>query len=112
MNKRRQGSNLSFPALLVLGLAVAIISVGGISYVMVKNKQITLRNEITKSQKRMVEHKTSITMHQSDISEKLGVFTLRENLKHSGSNLQNIPSGLVEVYRPKLSTDPEVAQRE
>lgn len=112
MNKRRQGSNLSFPALLVLGLAVAIVSIGGISYVMIKNKQITFRNEITKSQKRMVEHTVAITMHQSDISEKLGVFTLRENLKHSGSNLQNIPAGLVEVYRPKFSSDPEIAQRE
>lgn len=112
MNKRRQGSNLSFPALLVLGLAVAIVSIGGISYVMVKNKQITLRNEITKSQQRMVEHNVAITMHQSDISEKLGVFTLRENLKLSGSNLQTIPNGLVEIYRPRLITDPEIAQRE
>lgn len=112
MNKRRQGSNLSFPALFVMGLAVAIISVGGITYVMVKNKQITLRNEITKSQQRMVEHGNSITMYQSDISQKLGVFALRESLEYSNSDLQNIPTGLVEIYLPLHEADLTVAQRE
>lgn len=112
MNKCRQGSNLSFPALLVLGMAVAIISAGGISYVMLKNKQITLRNEINKSQQRMVEHNVAITMYQSDISQKLGIFTLRENLKHFDSDLQNIPTGLVEIYRPPHAADLTVAQRE
>ena len=116
MNKRRQGSNLSVPTLLVLLVAGIIVSGGGISYVMVKNKQITMRNEIAKSQQRVVEHNVAITMYQSDISEKLGVFTLRESLKNQESNLRNIPPGHVEIYHPALNpaptSDPAVAQRE
>ena len=115
MNKRRQGSNLSLPTLLVLLVAGMIVSGGGISYVMVKNKQITTRNAIAKTQQRMAEHNVAITGYQSDISEKLGVFALRESLKNQESNLRNIPSGYVEVYRPPLQmpqSDPAVAQRE
>ena len=100
MNQRRQNSNLSIPTLIVMLIAGVIISVGGVSYVMVKNKQISLRGEISKSQKRMVEHNVAITLHESDISRELGVFTLQEKLSKSGSSLQPIPNGLPEVYRP------------
>lgn len=115
MNKRRQGSNLSIPTLLVLLVAGIIVSGGGISYVMVKNKQITTRNEIDKTQKRMSEDNVAITGFQSDISEKLGVFALRESLKNRKSNLRIIPTGHVEIYRPgqsSLPSDPAVVQRE
>ena len=100
MNQRRQNSNLSIPTLIVMLIAGVILSVGGVSYVMVKNKQVTLRREITKSQQRMVEHNVAITEHESDIARDLGVFTLREKLDKGGSDLLAIPNGIPEVYRP------------
>ncbi|MGC6425649.1 MAG: hypothetical protein ACON5H_01485 [Akkermansiaceae bacterium] len=112
MNKRRQGSNLSISTLLVLLVAGIIVSGGGISYVMLKNKQITTRSEIAKIQELMAEHEVAISMYQSDISEKLGVFALRESLKVQGSNLRTIPAGYVEIYKAPLPPDPAVAQRE
>jgi hypothetical protein len=111
MNKRRQGSNLSFPALFVLVLAFVIVSAGGISYVMVKNKQITLRRQIDKTQQRMVEHNVAITMHHSDITQRLGVFSLREELKNANSDLRSIPPGHVQILNTASPPD-TVAQRE
>ena len=100
MNQRRQASNLSIPTLIVMLVAGVILSVGGVSYVMVKNKQVTLRREITKSQQRMTEHNGAITMHESDIARELGVFAIREKLSLKNSTLQPIPNGLPEVARP------------
>ena len=100
MNHRRYNSNLSIPTLIVLLVVVVIVSVGGVSYVMVKNKQVTMLREIAKTQQRMVEHNLAITMHQSDIERELDVFALREKLYKRGSDLQSIPTGLPEVYRP------------
>jgi len=85
-------------------VAVVILATGGVSYVMVKNKQITMRRQIAKTQKEMVEHSVAITMHQSDISRELGVFNIREKLAQSGSDLQPIPNGLSEVVRPISET--------
>ncbi|MDB4416792.1 hypothetical protein N9085_02780 [Akkermansiaceae bacterium] len=100
MNHRRQASNLSIPTLIVMLVAGLILSVGGVSYVMVKNKQITLRGKIAKSQERMADDNTAITMHESDISRVLGVFAIRERLAQENSSLQPIPNGLPEVTRP------------
>lgn len=115
MQKRRQGSNLSLPPFFVLLVAGIIVTGGGIFYVMVKNKQITMRNEIAQTQKRIGEHNVAITMHQSDIAEKLGVFTLRETLKNQESNLLAIPARNVEIFNPSMlpaTVDPAVAHRE
>ncbi|MGJ8695857.1 MAG: hypothetical protein ACSHYF_06025 [Verrucomicrobiaceae bacterium] len=104
MNRRRHTSNLSVPALIVLLVAGIILSIGGVTYVMVKNKQVSLRGQITKVQKRMVEHNVAITMHKSDIEQELGVFQLREKLTLNKSQLQSIPKGVVEVLNP---TEPD-----
>ena len=66
MNKRRQGSNLSLPTLLVLLVAGMIVSGGGISYVMVKNKQITTLTEKYES----IE--SSLGEMQAELEEAIG----------------------------------------
>ncbi len=110
MNHRKKTPNLSLSSFAVLILAGLIVAVGGVSYVVVKNKQVTLRKEIARSEGRKHEHQIAITEHQADIEETLGVFHLRERLVTSRSNLERIPAGVIEKCRaPEFAEAPNHA---
>ncbi len=114
MNRRKTSSNIGFPTLILLLVAGAIVATGGISYVVMKNKQITARRSIEKVQDRMKEHQVSITLHEADIEATLSVFSLREYLAEVGSPLREITPGVVEVITlPDVESPPgqAVAQR-
>ncbi len=102
MNYRKRTPDLNLPGLMVLLIAGVIVAIGGISYVVVVNKQLTLRKEIFRSKERMDDHLVAITECQADIEETLGVFQLRQRLATSGSDLKPIPAGVVE---PLLKQD-------
>ena len=57
--------------LILLFVAGAIVATGGIGYVVLKNKQVTARRDITKVQQRMEEHRVAITFYQSDFFREL-----------------------------------------
>ncbi len=97
MNRKKRTSNIGTPALVLMLIALVILSSGGISYAVLKNRQITVRREISKVQKRMDEHRVSITLHQSDVDDLLSYYRLREQLAEMGSPLREIHR--VEVYR-------------
>ena len=113
-NRKKPTSQIGLPSLILLFVALAIVTVGGIGYVLMINNQVTTRREISKVQQRMEEHKVSITLHKTDIEEALDFYNLREHLAEIQSPLVEIPSGVVEVY---VSSDQEsppddaVAQR-
>ena len=86
--------------LILLFVAGAIVATGGIGYVVLKNKQVTARRDITKVQQRMEEHRVSITLYQSDINRILGVYHLRAQLADRRSNLVPIGTGVVELIIP------------
>lgn len=112
MNRRKTTSSLGFPSLVLLGIAVVILSGSGIGYVVMKNKQVTTRSKITEVRKKMEEHQVTITLHQSDIEETLGYYSLRENLADRKSRLKEIK--FVEVYQKPSrgnSNEGSVAQR-
>lgn len=113
MNHRKKAPDLNLPVLLVLLMAGIIVATGGISYVVVVNKQVTIRREIERSESRMHDHRVAITEHQADIDETLGVFRLRERLATSGSALEPIPAGVIErLYRPEpVVPEDQVAAR-
>jgi hypothetical protein len=100
MNRRKQTSSLGFPSLILLGIAAMIVSGGGISFVVLKNKQITARARIAELQKRMDEHQVKITMNQVKIDKTLVLFDLQDLLTKRNPRLRKIKSW--EVYR-----DPE-----
>jgi len=106
MNHRKKTPDLNLPSLIVLLIAGCIVALGGISYVVVVNKQVTLRKQIERSERRMHDHRVAITEHQADIEELLGVFNLRQHLATSGSTLQPIPAGAIERYVPPGSQPP------
>lgn len=97
MNHRKNASSLGFPSLVLLGIAAVIISASGIGFVLMKNKQVSVRGRIAEVQKRMTEHEVTITLHQSDIEETLGYYRLREVLEDRKSALREIK--FVEVYQ-------------
>lgn len=112
MNRKKRTSSLGFPSLVLLAIAVIIISGSGISYVVMKNKQITARGQINDVQKMMEEHQVSISLHKADIEETLGVFALRKHLADTNSPLIEIK--FVEVYQnpdDESSPDGSVARR-
>jgi len=98
MNRKKRTSQIGLPTLILLFVALAIVTTGGIGYVVMKNKQVTARREISKVQQQMEEHKVSITLHETDISTTLDFYSLREQLKDRQSSLVEIPPGVVEVY--------------
>lgn len=98
MNRKKRTSNIGLPTLLLLLLALAIVSSGGIGFVVMKNKQVTARREIARVQELMQEHKVSITLHKTDIETALDIYRLRERLAEMRSSLVEIPPGVVEVY--------------
>jgi|GEM_PF-4785033 len=53
MNHRKKAPDLNLPVLLVLLMAGIIVATGGISYVVVVNKQVTIRREIERSESRL-----------------------------------------------------------
>ena len=57
MNRKEKTSNIGVPMLILLFVAGAIVATGGIGYVVLKNKQVTARRDITKVQQRMEEHR-------------------------------------------------------
>lgn len=78
-------------------VALAILTTGGIGYVVMKNQQITARRNIAKVDQLMEEHRVAIELHQSDIAGSLGVFDLQAKLNQLDSNLQEISHGVVEL---------------
>lgn len=105
MNRRKQTSSLGFPSLILLGIAVVILSASGITYVVMKNKQITARAEIALVRKRMNEHQVVITKQQSEIKKILGVYDLPQLLAKKNSRLRKIdpPEILHEVEEAPAS---------
>lgn len=87
MNRRKSTSSLGFPSLILLAIAVIIISSSGISYVVMKNRQLTTRTKIAEVQKKMEEHQVSISCAKVDIAESLSVYSLREDLADQNSPL-------------------------
>ena len=106
MNRRKQTSSLGFPTLILLGITVVILSGSGITYVVLKNKEISARAEIERVQKRMDEHQVVITISQSEIDRTLGVFELPERLAARHSRLRKIES----TERLLEEGDPPVAE--
>jgi hypothetical protein len=114
MNRRKSASSLGFPSLVLLTIAAVIVSASGIGYVVMKNKQITARSQIAKAQKRMAAHEVSITLHQSDIEETLGYFSLIKQLEEQGSRLSEIELKNIERYQEPTAEDetqPSIAQK-
>ena len=52
-NRKKRTSQIGLPTLILLFVALAIVTTGGIGYVLMKNKQVTARREISKVQQRM-----------------------------------------------------------
>lgn len=97
MNHRRHTPNLGFSTVALIILAVAILATNGIGFVMMKNRQYTVRDQIEATGRKMSEHKVSIALHESDIEERLGYYRLREQLADLKSPLK--PIQFVEVYQ-------------
>jgi hypothetical protein len=113
-NRKKRTSQIGLPTLILLFVALAIVTTGGIGYVLMKNKQVTARREISKVQQRMEQHKVSITLHKTDIEAALDFYNLREQLTEIESSLVEIPPGVVEVYASSEQESPPgeaVAQR-
>lgn len=92
MNRRKRNSSLGFPSLVLLAIAVIIVSSSGIGYVVMKNKQLTMRGKIAEVQKKMDSHEVSISEYEADIEDSLGIYVLREHLSESNSALTPIKS--------------------
>ncbi|MDG2401315.1 MAG: hypothetical protein P8M04_12160 [Akkermansiaceae bacterium] len=90
MNRKKSTSSLGFSSLVLLGIAVAIVSSSGIGYVIMKNRQISTRSQISEVQSRIQDHHISILLHHSEIEEALGIFQLRQKLKEINSSLTEI----------------------
>ena len=89
MNRKKSTSSLGF-SLVLLGIAVVIVSSSGIGYVVMKNRQISTRGQISEVQSRIQDHQVSILLHDSEIEEALGIFQLRQKLKKINSSLTEI----------------------
>ena len=81
MNRKKSTSSLGFSSLVLLGIAVVIVSSSGIGYVVMKNRQISTRGQISEVQSRIQDHQISILLYDSEIEEALGIFQLRQKLK-------------------------------
>lgn len=84
---------------------------GGLTYILFKNEQLTLRREMDQVRDRIKGHEVSINLHESDIAERLSYYGLRETLKSLESPLVEIE--LVEVYQEgEIGRDePAIANR-
>ena len=114
MNRKKRTANIGLPTLILLFVALAIVSTGGITYAVMKNKQVTARREISQVQERMHSHRVSISLHETDIENVLDFYRLRDRLTEMNSPLVEIPQGVVEVYldpNQKNQSDQVVAQR-
>lgn len=100
MNRKKSTSSLGFSSLVLLGIAVVIVSSSGIGYVIMKNRQISARSQIAEVQREMGRHQVSISEHQSEISESLEIFRLRQHLEDINSSLTEI-----EFVEPLIKRD-------
>lgn len=98
MNRRKKTSSIGFPSLVLLAIAAVIISSGGISYVVIKNKQITALSEIDEVRRQMAEHKDYILTHEIQIRRILAKHDLKQRLLKNKSRLREIEHK--EFYRP------------
>ena len=69
MNRKKSTSSLGFSSLVLLGIAVVIVSSSGIGYVIMKNRQISTRSQISEVQSRIQDHEISILLHDSPLTE-------------------------------------------
>ncbi len=90
MNRKKSTSSLGFSSLVLLGIAVVIVSSSGIGYVVMQNRQISTRGQISEVQSRIQDHQISILLYDSEIEEALGIFQLRQKLKKINSPLTEI----------------------
>lgn len=112
MNRRKSQASLGYSSLILVAIAVAIVSSGGVAYVVMKNKQVTARSKIEKVQRKMDEHRVSISLHESNIGTILGYYPLRRQLADMKSPLVEIQ--YVEVCRrtDAQSAEDSIAYRE
>jgi hypothetical protein len=82
-------------------IAVAIMTVGAVTYVTYRNLQIQTAREIEATEKRIASLvQDDIPSIEAEIDRQLARYDLREKLQRNGSDLISTPTNRIEVVRP------------
>jgi hypothetical protein len=109
MNQYRSNSRIHPLVFFVVVLAVAVAASGGVLYAYYKNRQIQTARAIECVDKRIEQHELDIRTAQMRSDQLLNRYTIRERLRHVGSDLKPIPHGVVEEIRPNNQSAGAVA---
>lgn len=105
MNKRRSQTNQFASLHLVMIIVIAtLLATGGVLHAFMKNRQVVVAREIDSAQVRIEEAEETMKMVQVKIDRKLNRHMIRAELDDRGSELEQIPSHVVEVVTPATAT--------
>jgi len=114
MNRKKRAAQVSVPTLILLFGALVILCTGGVSYVVLKNRQVTARREIEKIHETMEKHRVLMTLHKTDIVAALDVYDIRRRIREGSLPLAEIPIKAIEPLRTEPAqpvTEGRVARR-
>ncbi len=107
MNQRKtygKNRNLRLSDLLTIGVAVLLLTIGGVYHAVVKNQQIRVSRDIVSTQSMIDEHNEARKFVEIKIENRLNRHVLRNELREQGTDLCLIPIQAVEIVEP-LSPD-------
>lgn len=111
MNKKRSQKNQFSSIHIVMVIVItALLATGGVLHAFIKNRKLVVSREIAQSTERMEECEKNIEVVQMKISRELNRPMVRAELAARGSELQPIPSRVIEVVSPSTSAVASVAQ--
>jgi len=109
MNQLRSHPRTHPSVFFVVVLALVVAASGGVLYAFYKNRQIQTIRAIEVVEKRIEQHQLDIRTSQMRADQLLNRYTIRERLRHVGSDLRPIPQGVVEEIGPHTTTAGAVA---
>jgi hypothetical protein len=109
MNQLRSNPRTHPSVFFVVVLAALVATSGGVLYAYYKNRQIQTVRAIEVVEKRIEQHELDIRTAQMRSDQLLNRYTIRERLRHVGSDLRPIPHGVVEEIGPHNPTAGAVA---
>jgi len=98
MNKRKtQNKAFKCSEVVLLTLAAALVTAGGVCHAIIKNKQVQVTRQIEESHRRTDTHNNDAMTIQVQVDRKVNRFVIKESLESERSELRETAASQIEI---------------
>lgn len=96
----RYSNRVSFAVLVWMVIFAVITSAGGVTYTVLKNKQVAVRTDINKLHRETAVCLMNASQYRAKTNDQMNRWTMRSRLQNDHSELRSIEPGQIEIARP------------